>query len=137
MTRRTSSSSKKRAPAWTCLGYRFRFEPDKFGRPKRFLNLVPSPGACARERDTIRGMVNKKRCFVPIPTLIEDVNQQLSGWSLYFDKGRSRPAFRRMNWFVFQRMVAHLQRRSQRPYRPSKGVSWYQHLYQQLGLVQL
>ena len=82
-------------------------------------------------------MVNKKRCFMPIPKLIEEVNQQLSGWSHYFDKGRSRPAFRRMNWFVLQRMVRHLKRRSQRPYRPPEGVSWYAHFYKQLGLVQL
>jgi RNA-directed DNA polymerase len=119
------------------LGYSFRFEPDKFGRPKRFLNRVPSARACARERDKIRGMVNKKQCFVPIPELIEEVNGQLTGWANYFNKGRSRPAFRRMNRFVLQRMVRHLQRRSQRPYRPPEGVSWYAHFYKQLGLVQL
>ena len=119
------------------LGYRFRYERDKHGRAKRFLNLVPSPAACARERDRIREMVNKKHCFIPIPKLIEVVNQQLSGWSNYFDKGRSRPAFRHMNWFVQQRLGRHLRRRSQRPYRPPEGVSWYAHLYRQLGLVQL
>jgi RNA-directed DNA polymerase len=119
------------------LGYRFRFEPDKFGRPKRFLNRVPSPAACARERDRIRGIVNKNRCFTPIPKLIEEVNQQLGGWANYFGHGRSRPALRRMNWFVLQRMIRHLKRRSQRPYRPPEGVSWYAHLYKQLGLVRL
>jgi RNA-directed DNA polymerase len=119
------------------LGYRFRFEPDKFGRPIRFLNCVPSPAACARERDRIRELVNHTRCFLPIPKLIEEVNQQLNGWANYFGHGRSRPALRRMNWFVLQRMVRHLRRRSQRPYRPPEGVSWYAHLYKQLGLVQL
>lgn len=119
------------------LGYRFRFEPDKYGRPRRFLNLVPSPAACARERKRIREIVNKKRCFTPIPKLIEEVNQQLTGWAVYYGNGRSRPAFRRMNWFVLQRMVRHLKRRSQRPYRPPEGVSWYAHFYKQLGLVQL
>lgn len=119
------------------LGYRYRYEPDKLGRPTRYLNLAPSPPACAREREKIREMVNKHRCFVPIPTLVEEVNQQLSGWARYFDHGRSRPAFRRMNWYVQQRLVRHLKRRSQRPYRPPAGVSWYAHLYQQLGLVSL
>jgi len=119
------------------LGYRFRYERDKYGRPKRFLNRVPSPAACARERDKIREIVNKKRCFTPIPKLIEEVNQQLIGWANYFGNGRSRPALRRMNWFVQQRMVRHLKRRSQRPYHPPDGVSWYAHLYKQLGLVQL
>jgi len=33
--------------------------------------------------------------------------------------------------------VRHLKRRSQRPHRPSNGVTWYAHLYKRLGLVQL
>lgn len=119
------------------LGYSFRYERDKFGRHRRFLNMVPSAGACAREREKIRGMVNAKRCFVPIPELIEEVNAQLQGWAAYFGQGRSRPAFRHMNWYVFQRMRRHLRRRSQRSYHPPDGVSWYAHLYKQLGLVQL
>jgi RNA-directed DNA polymerase len=82
-------------------------------------------------------MISAERGFVPIPKLIEEVNAQVHGWSNYFDKGRSRPAFRALNWFLQQRMVRHLKRRSQRPYRPPVGVRWYAHLYKQLGLVQL
>jgi len=119
------------------LGYSFRYEPDKYGRTRRYLNLVPSAKACARERTKIREMVDAKHSFVPIPELIKQVNRQLTGWGAYFDKGRSRPALRCMNWFVFQRMVRHLRRRSQRPYRPPAGMSWYKHIYKQLGLVQL
>ena len=119
------------------LGYTFRFERDQFGRRKRFLNRVPSARACAREREKLRQLITAGRCFVPIPQLIKEVNRQLRGWANYFDKGRSRPAFRAMNWFLQQRMTRHLKRRSQRPYRPPPGVSWYAHLYKQLGLVQL
>ena len=119
------------------LGFSFRYEADRWGRPKRFLNWVPSAKACARERERIREMTAASRGCVPIPKLIEEVNAQLRGWANYFDGGRSRPAFRAMNWFVLQRMVKHLKRRSQRPYRPPAGVSWYAHLYGQLGLVQL
>ena len=119
------------------LGYSFRYERDQYGRARRYLTLVPSAKACARERTKIREMVDAKHSFVAIPKLIKQVNRQLTGWGAYFDKGRSRPALRRMNWFVFQRMVRHLRRRSQRPYRPPAGVSWYKHMYKQLGLVQL
>jgi RNA-directed DNA polymerase len=119
------------------LGYTFRYELDKFGRSKRFLNRVPSAKACARERDKLREMINARRCFVPAPVLIAEVNQQVRGWANYFRHGRSRPAFRTLNWFMQQRLVRHLKRRSQRPYRPPDGVSWYAHLYKQLGLVQL
>ena len=119
------------------LGYTFRYKRDRFGRPKRFLSREPSAGACSREREKLRQMINAKRCFVPIPVLIKEVNEQVNGWANYFDKGYSRPAFRALNWFILQRMVRHLQRRSQRPYRPPHGASWYAHLYKQLGLVQL
>ena len=119
------------------LGYSIRYEPDKYGRKKRFLNRVPSAKACAREREKLRTMVNKTQSHTPIPELIERVNTQLSGWAGYFNKGGSRPAFRHMNSFVVQRMTKHLKRRSQRPYRPPQGVSWYAHLYNNLGLVRL
>ena len=119
------------------LGYSFRYERDKLGRPKRFLNRVPSAKACAREREKLRGMIRAERGFVPVPALIEEVNAQVCGWANYFGHGRSRPAFRAMNWFLQQRTVRHLKRRSQRPSRPPAGVTWYAHLYKQLGLVQL
>jgi RNA-directed DNA polymerase len=119
------------------LGYTFRYERDKFGRPQRFLNRVPSAKACARERAKLRETITARRCFMPAPVLIAEVNDQVRGWANYFRHGRSRPAFRALNWYLQQRMVRHLKRRSQRPYRPPDGVSWYAHLYKQLGLVQL
>jgi len=36
------------------LGYSFRYEADRYGRAKRFLNRVPSAQACAREREKLR-----------------------------------------------------------------------------------
>jgi len=99
--------------------------------------MVPSAKSCAREREAIRGFINTRSSFVPIPKLLERTNRQLRGWSAYYDKGRSRPALRAMNWFVFRRVVKHLKRRSQRPYRPPEGVTWYEHVYRRLGLLQL
>lgn len=119
------------------LGYRFRYEKDKFGRNKRFINKVPSPKSCAKEREAIRGIVNKKRCFVPIPELIDRLNRQMKGWGNYFKHGRSRPSFRALNWYASGRVIKHLKRRSQRPYRPPVGVSWYHHVHKNLGLVML
>ena len=119
------------------LGFTCRHERDKFGRAKRFWNMVPSAKACARERDAIRGIVNTRTSFVPIPILIKQLNRQLRGWAAYFGNGRSRPALRAMNWFVYQRVVKHLKRRSQRPYRPPQGVSWYDHVHNKLGLERL
>jgi len=119
------------------LGYTFRYERDRFGRDHRFLNIVPSAKACARQRQAIREIFHTRSSFVPIPKLIGQANRQLCGWAAYFGKGRSRPAFRAMNGYVLQRVIRHLKRRSQRPYRPPKGVSWYAHVHQRLGLITL
>ena len=119
------------------LGYSLRYEPDKFGRKTRFLNMVPSAKACGREREQLRKLINAKKSHVPTVELIAQVNRQMSGWAQYFNKGRSRPAFRDMNAFVQQRLIKHLKRRSQRPYRPPEGVSWYAHLHNNLGLERL
>ena len=41
-----------------------------------------------------------------------------------------------IDWFVRGRLIRHLQRRSQRPFRPPEGVPWYR-FFQKLGLVNL
>ena len=43
-------------------------------------------------------------------------------------------AYRTVNFYVRERLMQHLHRRSQRPYRPPKDVTYYEHL-KQLGLV--
>jgi hypothetical protein len=47
------------------------------------------------------------------------------GWGNYFGAGYPRKAFRQINAFVQTRLIRHLKRRSQRPYRAAEGVSWY------------
>jgi RNA-directed DNA polymerase len=118
------------------LGFTFRYDRDLKGRPKRYLNITPSRKAMNAERDAIRAIVNHHRSHVPIKVLIEEVNRQLKGWSQYFSFGYPRKAKRSMNWYVRSRLIRHLRRRSQRPYRPPKGVNYYQHL-KKLGLIYL
>jgi len=119
------------------LGYSYRYDRDLYGQKKRYLNLFPSDGACARRREKVRQQVNRHRSHVPIPELIDKLNQQLDGWAGYFSKGYPRKSHRQMNRFVQLRLIKHLKRRSQRPYQPPAGVTWYQHLYRNLGLMQL
>lgn len=119
------------------LSYSFSYLPDRFGRKTRYLSHYPSSKSCAEERDVIREVLSSRHSFVPIPDLIASLNRQLSGWGMYFSQGHSRRRLRQMNWFVFNRVVKHLKRRSQRPYRPPEGVSWYSHVHDKLGLVTL
>jgi RNA-directed DNA polymerase len=118
------------------LGYTFRYQRDLQGRPWRYLNLEPSRKAMDREREALRQRIGKHRCFVPLPELIRDVNRHLRGWANYFGMGYPRKAFRHLDHYVRERMTQHLRRRSQRPWRPPKGVPSYAYL-DQLGLVRL
>jgi len=117
------------------LGYTFRYDRS-FKRRGRYLNVTPSRKALKAHREAIRQMVNRQHSFVPVTELIERVNRQQRGWANYFSFGYPRMAMRHINWFVIGRLIGHLRRRSQRPFRPPKGRSDYQHL-KQLGLIYL
>lgn len=118
------------------LGYTFRYDRDLKGRDHEYLNVFPSKKALARERLKLREMTASRMCFVPVPKLIASLNRHLLGWSNYFSYGYPRVAKRHINRYVRQRLVCHLRRRSQRPFRPPEGVSFYKHL-QTLGLAYL
>jgi RNA-directed DNA polymerase len=118
------------------LGYTFRYDRDLQGRPRRYLNLCPSSKSLQRERDKLREMTGPQRCFVPIPALIGQINVHLSGWGNYFGRGYPRKAFRQINAFVRERLIRHLKRRSQRPFRVRGEASWYAQLHD-LGLQPL
>ena len=119
------------------LGYTFWNAPDQYGRQKRYLRKAPSKKAMAREREALRSMTNKKKCFKPVPALVAQMNRHLRGWSNYFGQGYSRHAFREVTYFARERLRRHLRRRSQRPHRPPRGRSYYAHLHHHLGLVRL
>ena len=118
------------------LGYTYRYDRDLKGRDRKYLNMFPSKKAVQRERTKLHEMTDSHQCFKPIPVLIGELNRHLKGWANYFSIGYSTGAHWEIDWYVRGRLIQHLQRRSQRPFRPPKGASWYQHL-QQLGLVRL
>lgn len=118
------------------LGYRYWYAPDLHGRERRYLRIEPAKKALARERVALQEMTSPRHCFQPIPAMIQSLNRQLQGWAGYFQLGYPRAAMRHVNRYVRERLYRHLNRRSQRRYRPPKGVSFYRHLTD-LGLVDL
>jgi RNA-directed DNA polymerase len=116
------------------VGYTFGYDWDRFGRGFRFLRVAPSDKAVARRKERMREMVGPKQCFVPVPELVEQVNQSLRGWGNYFSLGHPRRAHRKINAFVVGRLTKHLKRRSQRACRPPAGMSYYAFLTHRLGL---
>ncbi len=115
------------------LSFTFRYDRDLKGRSHRYLNVFPSEKALAHARRRLRDLTGKQQCMLPIPDILGLVNRWLRGWSFYFRHGYPRMAFREINWFTCQRLMRHLQRRSQRPFRAPEGVSFYAYL-QAMGL---
>lgn len=113
------------------LGFSCRYDKDLHGGSYRYLNVMPSKKTLQRVRNRIREKTGPDRCFMPLPELIDELNQYLSGWQNYFKYGYPRKAFRSVNSFVRERLARHLQRRSQRPFRPPEGVSIYEYLARQ------
>jgi RNA-directed DNA polymerase len=118
------------------LGYTFRYERDRRGRGHRYLNVTISEKALKRERQRLKEMMSKERCFVPLPQLIEELNGHLRSWANYFSYGYPRKGSRQVNAYVRDRLTQHVRRRSQRPFRPPEGVSYYEH-FNRMGLVYL
>lgn len=118
------------------LGYTFRYDLDRLGRGHRYLNMFPSKKALARERAKLREMTSTRMCFKPIPQLIGEINEHLLGWSNYFGQGYPRNGFREINSYTRERLYRHLTRRSQRPWKPPKGVTFHEQ-FAKMGLVYL
>ena len=115
------------------LGYTFRYDRDLKGRPRKYLNVVPSEKSLEREREKLREMTGASQSHIPLPQLVARLNRHLEGWANYFSYGYPRGAFWEIDWFVRGRLIGHLERRSQRPYRPPEGVGWFEHI-QSFGL---
>jgi hypothetical protein len=118
------------------LGCTFRYDRDLKGRGRKYLNVFPSSKAVQREREKLYEMTQSRQCFKPIPILIGELNRQLKGWMNYFSFGYPSSAYCEIERYVRDRLIQHLQRRSQRSYRPPQGEPWLQHLAR-LELIRL
>jgi RNA-directed DNA polymerase len=118
------------------LGFTFRNHDDLQGRSWKYVNMEPSKKALNKEREKLHEMTNHHQCFKPIPKLVGELNRHLKGWANYFDFGYPSMAFRDINWYLRTRLQQHLERRSQRPFRPPEGTSVGDHL-KKLGLIEL
>jgi len=117
-------------------GYTFRYDRDLKGRPRKYLNVIPSAKSLAREREKLRELTATGQSHTPLPQLVKRLNRHLEGWTNYFSYGYPRAAYWEIDWFVRGRLIGHLKRRSQRPYRPPVGIGWHEHI-QSFGMIVL
>ncbi len=118
------------------LGYTFRYDVDKFGSDRKYLNVSPSTKSLESERAKLRKLTDSHHCFQSLPDMIKAINRQTTGWAAYFKFGYPRPAFRKINHFTTERLIKHMQRRSQRHMKLRNGTS-YTEFFKSLGLKAL
>jgi RNA-directed DNA polymerase len=110
------------------LGYTFRYDRDRYGMNRRYLNLTPSEKSLQQTRGKLREMTDAGKCFMPIRRMIDQINQTLRGWKAYFRQGYPAHAYREVDGYTLRRLRNHLGRRSQRAYKKPEGVTWWDHL---------
>lgn len=130
---KTSVVRLKQGESLDFLGFTFRYDLDLHGRGNDYLNIIPSKKTLKKAREAIREKTGPRMCFKPAPTVVQDLNTFLIGWCGYFQYGYPRKAFRDLGHYCRNRMITHLDRRSQRKYHRPKDMSHYQYL-QHLGL---
>ena len=118
------------------LGFTLRYDRDHYGRGFRYLHVEPSKKAQARARETLRELTDSHRTSVPIPAMVDGVNRWIRGWGNYFRYGHPSVVFHKLNAFLVLRLTRNLQRRSQRPFQPRQGETFYACL-QRFGLQTL
>jgi RNA-directed DNA polymerase len=117
------------------LGYTFRWSRShRPGGGPRYWRAEASSKAQKRARDKLRELTSSRFCWMPVKDVVDRANALLRGWLRYFSKGHRAKARRNLVRFAERRLIGHLQRRSQRPYRPPEGVSFFQHVHD-LGLI--
>ena len=117
------------------LGFSFRWSRShRRGGGPPYVRVEASKKACQRARARIKELTGPRMCFMPVRDLIASVNRYLRGWLAYFGHGHSKKARWDLVRYAEDRVVRHLRRRSQRPFRPPEGVSPYQHV-RALGLM--
>jgi RNA-directed DNA polymerase len=118
------------------LGYSLRYIRDRKGSGDVYLNMEPSLKSQQRHRERIKELTSAQRSWLPVEDLIADINRYQNGWREYFKRGYPARVFGKLSYHTSERVIRHLRRRSQRPYRFEATESYYAHL-KKLGLQRL
>jgi RNA-directed DNA polymerase len=116
------------------LGFTFRHAHDRKGTDA--IVETPSEKSVGRLKDKLREMTDRKHNFKPVKRLVQELNDTLGGWAQYFQRGDHRAVFRKIDYFVHERLVHHLRRRSPRHHKLPKGTTYYRY-FQRKGLLRI
>ncbi len=118
------------------LGYTFRLYESRFIKGYICQHVSPSSAALRRCRSRIRELTGPEKRHQPVESMVGGISIFLSGWGRYFSLGYPTNAYQKINFYVGERILNNLRRRSQKGFNIPKGMNTYEYL-KQLGLVWL
>jgi len=77
----------ERGESLSFLGFTLRYDRDRFGRSKRYLNVFPSKKSLARARAKLRDLTSHRRGFVAIDEMVDEVSGWPRSWGSYLSAG--------------------------------------------------
>ena len=108
--------------AFDFLGFSFRYDQDKYGRNRKYLNIVPSQQSEKKVRKKVSECLRKNRLSAPQDLSIE-LNKIIRGWSNYFRiRGVSYPekAQQNLRYYLSKKLIRYYKQKSQRRSRLSR-----------------
>jgi group II intron reverse transcriptase/maturase len=120
------------------LGFHHRWvrAQSQHARQVMFLARWPSDKAMQRVRSRVRELTVRRRMWVPIEVIVEDINRVLRGWANYFRYGNSARHFNKVQEHALERLALQVAKRHHR----SRGFGMSVMLFQspnRMGLIDL
>jgi group II intron reverse transcriptase/maturase len=92
------------------LGFGFQMRRSR-NSGKRYPHVEPSKRSIQRIKDRTKQLTDRRRTPVPIPRMVEELNQTLRGWSNYFYYRNCTNVFSKVKAHVEERVRTQLRRR--------------------------
>jgi len=91
------------------LGFEVRMNRGRSG--KAYPHMQPSKSAVKRIKAKVTALTQRNLTPIPLPTIVQRLNQSLRGWACYFYYANSTKVFGDVRWHVEERLRTHLRKR--------------------------
>jgi len=119
------------------LGFTYHIRRRRFSG-KVYPHVEPSKRSVQRLKDRVKRLTDRRRCPVPLDTVMEELNASLRDWTGYFHYRNSSKVFRNTKMQVEERLRTHLRRRHKLHSQGSAYIRYPNHsLYKRWGLYKL
>ena len=126
-----------REDSFDFLGFTYRVRRSRRSG-KLYPHVEPSKRAVRRITGRLSELTRRQRTPVPLPVVVEQMNQALRGWGSYFHHRNCSQTFGRVKWHAEERLRTHLRKRHKVRARKSGYKHFPSHdLYRRHGLYKL